>query len=374
MNAAKSQETQSKSQEAFLVAVIALLIVIYAALHYFFPPSDVGSFFWKDSPARWLDWLFWCLTGMLLVLSSRCARRYSDPGRGVRLSFRSLLEIARGLVISLLLLYAAVELVDMDVLGLNIRLKEAPTVAVALAFVLGFYSQITEKLLFELGFQLLKRFSERLLGRGIGDTTDDDTYIKLHIDPALQAAYQRAAATQNGRPGHEASRHKRARFKVSNFVSQAGFTVNALKTVYIAQDLLASSSEAAIAEILAHEASHIMQGHLSDSVHQEIEAYVTGARVTEELKEPGEALSKDTAEWIMLSNQISPSQPDEEIKSMAKVDAVKKVRGLKSRAPLYGIIPTDQEEGLRDLMEMLRQAAFLILELLGVSHWFFREK
>ncbi len=341
-------QVRARSLVAWLLAILVFLTMVYLVLHWVLPPSDEGSFFWNEAPAQWLDWLFWSEAGVLLYLLSTLAGRSVDPDRSI-ISFPTIawgyfIEMLKGLVVAFIVLWVAINAVDVDLLGLKIRLKEAPAIAVALAFVLGFYPRVTQVLFFKVVLQFLKRYVERALGRSIGDSTDDKTYVELHVDPRLQQAYWLAAITKWGKPCHEASRDKRVGYMVSNIVSQAGFTVNALRTVFIAEDLM-SSKEDLLVELVAHEASHVEQRFWSDSLQQEAEAYKTAAEVMKELDH------EDTGGWLSLSQQ----------------EAEDKVRDMQSLAPLYGMIPRKQRKGLADKKETLRQGVCLGLDMLGLS-------
>jgi hypothetical protein len=349
----ESNQVRTRPLVTWLLAIFVFLTVVYLGLHCVLPPSDEGAFFWNDAPAQWLDWLFWSGTGVFLYLSSTLAGRSVDPHRSV-ISFpptvRSCFsEMLKSLVVALIVVWVAVNAVDVDVVGLKIKLKEAPAIAVLLAFVFGFYPRVTRVLLFKVVLQFLKRIIERVLGRSIGDSTDE-AYVELHVDPRLQRAYLLAASTKEGRPGHEKSRDKRVSYKVSNIVSQAGFTVNALRMVFIAQDLMPLDKNS---NLVAHEASHVEQGFWSDSLEQEVEAYRTAAEVMKELKERGDidVEDADPGGWSRLSQKAAED----------------KVRDMKSLAPLYGMIPRKQKRGGADRRELIRQGVCLGLDMLGCS-------
>lgn len=340
------------------MGIWCVLAASYLALHRVVPASDEGGFFWSDDPAQWLDWLFWSTSGVFLYLLSALAARVTDPSR-VDIAFPTtgrgyFIEVLKGLVAAFVVLWVAVNVVDVDWLGLEIRLKEAPGLTAAFAFVLGFYAKVTRKLFFQVVVQFARRTLERLLHRAVGDETDDRAYVELHVDPRLQRPYLLAASTEKGRPGHEASRARRVRYKESGIVSRAGFTVNAfLKTVFIANDLFTSPNEDCIVEMVAHEASHVCQGWWSDSLQQEVKAYKTGVAVMETLKERGDACEGDTDGWLRLDDRRAEDR----------------VRAMKSTVPLYGIIPCRQQEGWNDKKAFVRQALFLGLDTLGLSRW-----
>ena len=348
----ESNQVRTRPLVAWLLAILVFLTVVYLVLHWVLPPSDEGLFFWNEAPVQWLDWFFWSEAGVLLYLTSTLAARSVDPDRNV-ISFPTtvwgcFIEMLKGLVVALIVLWVAVNAADVDLLGLKIRLKEAPTIAVLLAFVLGFYPRVAREL-FKLVLQFLKRNIERTLGRSIGDSTDK-AYVELHVDPRLQRAYWLAAKTKWGKPGHEASRDKRVGYKVSNIVSQAGFTVNVLRTVLIAQDLMPLDKNS---NLVAHEASHVQQGFWSDSLEQEVRAYKTAAEVMKELKERGDidVEDADPGGWSRLNEK----------------EAERKVRDMKSLAPIYGMIPCKQKEGWADKRELIRQGVCLGLDMLGLS-------
>ncbi len=135
-------------------------------------------------------------------------------------------------------------------------------------------------------------------------------------------------------------------YNVAGFFSSAGFTVNALRMVFLAQDLLTSRDT--LIDILAHEASHVSQGYWSDSVKQEVKAYRTGAMVMEELKARGESSQGDEEGWLQIDD----------------VTAKEKVRERGELAPVYRVIPCNQLYGLADKVEMFRQVAFVVRDFL----------
>lgn len=328
------------------LAFFCFLTLCYIALHWILPPSANGSLLWSDPPFQWLDWIFWSAAGVLLSASSTLASFTIDPYEGastvLELTRKFPSELVKGLFIALSTLWIITFVVDLELSGVTIRLKEVPALSVAFAFVFGFYSTVAWRLLVGVLGRASKKYVERLLGRAIVDEADDEGYVTLHVDPKLHQAYLMAASTESGRLGHEASRKRRAGYKVAGFLSKAGFTVNAINTVFIASDVN-FKAVCNLAGLVAHEASHIEQRWWSDSLMQEVKAYKSGARVLKELKERGEARCGDEGNWIDL---------DEE-------EAKDEVLKLESQAPIYGMIPRNQKTGLADKAEMMRQGVCL---------------
>ncbi len=173
----------------------------------------------------------------------------------------------------------------------------------------------------------------------------------MHVDPRLSVAYWKASSTLNGKPGHSASMEKRVGYAVTSFLSGVGFTVNALKMVYIAQDILERKDDVLV-EIVAHEASHAAQGFWSDSLEQERTAYKTAARVMEDLKARGEASFGDRSGWLRMDDDAA----EERVKKMGE------------HVHLYGEIPKKQPTCWADKIAMIRQLGFLIRDFIKGSN------
>lgn len=330
-----SRQTTQPPARAAIASVVG--VALYLGLHLVLPRSEGGSFFWTTSPLQWVDWLFWGGIGFLLQLAAQ---------QGNDTIWQFLLDLVKSLALTFAVLWAAVNIVDVDLEGLKIDLKQAPEIAAAFAFALGFYPDLL-RTIFGHVLQFLQRYLERLLGRsiGAGGEIDEQAYVKLHVDARLQAAYWLAAGTQAGKPGHDASLKRRAGYKVAGFLDRSGFTVNALGNVYIAQNLLSLADKEVLVEIIAHEASHIEQGWWSDSLDQEATAYRRGASVMGELKQVGKVSSEGDKSWLSLTD----------------AQARDEVRKRKSSAPLYGIIPAEQVKGLADKTEAGRQGLYVAL-------------
>jgi hypothetical protein len=333
------------------LGVFAVLTTAYLSLHGLVRLDSGGDFFWSRAPGQWIDWLFWSAAGSILAALSRLGvgkvddlGKHSEPVRRASTRVREAL-VGTGVAASLVALAAS--LPNLDLLGIKINLKSTPTVSVLMAFVLGLYSSTTRKLLCGLLLRSIGQILDRAVGRRGGDEGDVNRYVDLHVDPRLRRPYLLAASTKHGGPGHKASVEARVAYKVTGLISQAGFTVNALKTVFIALDLLPSDG-GILAEIVAHEASHVDQRCWSDSLQQEAQAYATAARVMVELNRRGELKWRDRECWLKLDEQIAED----------------KVRDRQAAAPLYGMIPRKQVGGWKDKVEFVRQAACLGLDLL----------
>ena len=335
-----------------LAIVSALFVLVYLLLHWALPQAG-SSYFWTDAPPQWLDWLFWSGIGILLRMAAK-RDDLSAPSRRRSLSpdntiWNYLVEFLKSLTLIFVVLWAVVNVVDIDLEGLKIDLKQAPEIGVALAFVLGFYPDLLRTVFGHI-LQFLQRYAERLLSRSLSAraVVKEQAYVSLHVDPRLQAAYWLAASTPAGLPGHWRSFERRVSYRVVGFLNRSGFTVNALRIVFIAQDLLSPSDKETLIEIIAHEASHIEQGWWSDSVKQEVEAYRRGATVMQELKQAGKVSTGGDDAWLAADDEI----------------AEMKLREKKALAPLYGVIPSEQPQGWADKWEAVRQGIYLILSRL----------
>jgi hypothetical protein len=340
------------------------LSIIYLILHGLLPPGQGYSFFWAVPQLQWVDWLFWSMTGVVLNLLSVYASRHSlSPGNRSRLS-QTIIRIFRDVALAMAVLFL-INYIKITISGLEINLRIAPAIGACLAFVFGFYGQVTTKFIHKIVGDSLKRVAGNILQRITGnmdDRIDEGTYLQRYIEPKLQPYYLLGAATQSGREGHQASHRKLVRYKSAKFVGNAGFTLNAIRTVFIGP-----IREKNLPEIIAHEASHVAQGYLSDSIKQEIKAYITGVKVNYEINNPNTVIPDDTPiEWLKIDKALSSAEFKEKLK--ARVRAEEKVRKLKEFAPLYGIIPVEQKVGFGDFLEMIRQGGFLLVDAIGLRN------
>jgi hypothetical protein len=254
-----------------------------------------------------------------------------------------------------------------NISGLEINLRSAPTIGICLAFVFGYFGQVTQKYFFTILGDILKRLAGAILQRIMGNMDgriDEETYIQRYIEPKLQPYYLLGAATPSGRDGHEKSHQRLVRYKSAKFVGNAGFTLNAIRTVFIGP-----IREKNLPEIIAHEASHAAQGYgyLSDSIDQETVAYITGVRVDYEINNPNTEIPENPKrDWLKIEKALYSPDFKENLK--ARERAEEKVRELKKFAPLYGIIPKEQKEGFLDFVEMIRQGGFLVVDSLGLRN------
>jgi hypothetical protein len=350
----------------FLPTVVSLLAMsaIYLILHGLLPPEQGHSFFWAAPQFQWVDWLYWSMTGAVLNLLSIYASQISlSPGNRSRLS-QTILRIIRDVALSLVVLFL-INYLKVTISGLEINLRVAPAIGACLAFVFGFYGQVTQKFIQKIIGDSLKRVASNIHHRITGnmeDRIDEETYIQRYIEPKLQPYYLLGAATQSGREGHQASHRKLVRYKSAKFVGNAGFTLNAIRTVFIGP-----IREKNLPEIIAHEACHVAQGYWSDSIKQEIKAYITGVKVNYEINNPNTEIPDNTAiEWLKIEKALSSTDFKEKLKAGKRAE--EKVRKLQEFAPLYGIIPVEQKVGFGDFLEMIRQGGFLIMDAIGLRN------
>jgi hypothetical protein len=302
--------------------------------------------FFTVEPKLWLEWLYWGSSGVILSwVSTQISMLYSgrtETLQAMATVWPTLIELLKRILIVLITLAILVYGVRFETPGLAIQLTQTPFYSILLAFVLGYLSEIGRAQL-RIFLQLyLRRFRERYLGQRPASGEGAADYIALHVDPRLAAAYWKASSTEAGKPGHHASMRKRVGYTATSYLKRVGFTVNALKMVYIAQDLLGSKD--VLVEIVAHEAFHVAQGFWSDSLDQERKSYQKAAKVMEELKARGEAAFGDKDGWLGLND----------------LKAKNKVRDLGKFVPLYDVIPPEQPQKAADKIAMLRQAVFLV--------------
>jgi hypothetical protein len=325
----------------WLLAAVLLLIVSSIALPLLVPPTSFGPNLGSIPLAQWIGWLRWIVLGALIAPLSEVARviRLTTPLHEVALG-ALVLDLGKKAGIALALFWLLVKAVDVDIAGVALQLERSPVLAAGVAFILGFYGHVTKKLLKIAIIDGVPKYLERVLRRPLNRATDDEAYVQSHVHPKLQRAYLLAASTDAGRDGHITSRDVRAGYRLAGFLSKAGFTVNAINTVFLADDL-DLTADCNLASLIAHEASHIRQRYWSDSLRQEADAYRVGARVMRELQDRGVKRCSGTSDWLTLD--------DEQAKD--------KVLSLKDRAPLYGMIPPDQKtEWAADKLEFIRQA------------------
>jgi len=352
-----SPTSGNKPTSYFPISIALSLIIIYLVLHSLIP-AKAGAFFWSSAPTQWIDWIFWSLLGIMLNWASELAslERKEDTPR----TWKELWRRSRGVLVALFLL-GVIYYREYNLLNWEFDLARTPLAGIALAFGFGFYAKTSTALFFEVINFYIRRIIDMFLGRRLGKPIDDEEYIQLYVDKRLHVAYRLAKSSSYGIPGHIASRNQRVRYRIANFVGHAGFTVNAIKTVFFGSSVLKVSKES-LAELVAHEASHVYQNYISDSVEQEIKAYVTGARVRESLNARHSVKSK---RWLALGDILCDQHGEfverSEAWEEAHKEAVEIVRKDKKLAPLYGVIPESQKPyGKEDRREALKQASFLV--------------
>jgi len=171
-------------------------------------------------------------------------------------------------------------------------------------------------------------------------------FVDRRVASPLEEAFAAMMSTATGRRLAESSVQRRARYILdpTGKLGRHAMSVNLLRLAIIGRDSLDNTPR--LINILAHEASHIEQKHISDSFEQEYTAFVTAARVVTELGLP------DPSGWDAPELQnLSPEQ------------AARKIMELYPDQPLYGMnpaIPVYQARGLRGLIELAKQAWALL--------------
>jgi hypothetical protein len=166
------------------------------------------------------------------------------------------------------------------------------------------------------------------------------------LPPQLVEAFQEMTSTATGRRLAESSARRRARYMLdpTGKLGWGSMTVNLVRLVLIGRETL--QHKPALINSLAHEASHIEQKFISDSFEQEYTAFVTAAQVMTELGLP------DSFGWHTL-----------ELQSLSPEQAARKIMEMFPNHPLYGsepTIPVYQVRGLRELIELVKQAWALL--------------
>jgi len=356
--------TVKEPQRAFYThaTILTILVALYLVTHWLNPTGQPEGFFWVETPLQWIDWVFWGISGVLLNILSTSANRQSGILDGQEPSSRTFLQIVRGVIISLVVVFL-INLLKIKITGIEINFSTEPAIVASLAFIFGFYEKVTYKYIFSILAKIILRSLRRLFHpilMKLGHSISEQAYVQEYIEPKLQEHYMKAAKTTTGRNGHKKSYEKLARYKSAKFVGNAGFTLNLVRTVYIG-----TIPEYQRAEIIAHEASHIAQGDLSDSIYQETEAYITGVKTNYEIKNPGIGIpDKPREKWLKIEKELHTADPD--VTRKARKKAKEEVRKLKYLAPLYGIIPEKQKKGVWDFFEMVRQGGFLLMDAIGL--------
>ena len=167
-------------------------------------------------------------------------------------------------------------------------------------------------------------------------------YIDRHVASPLEEAFEEMMGTATGRRLAESSTRRRARYILdpTGKLGGSAMSINLLRLAVIGKDSLDNNPW--LINSLAHEATHIEQKYISDSFEQEYKAFVTAARVMQELglEDP---FGWDTPEF----QSLSPEQ------------AAQKIMEMFPDHPLYGMnpaIPVYQVQGLRGFVELTRQA------------------
>ena len=328
------------------------MTLFYALSHLVWMENNRITFFFTEGPKLWIEWAYWSGSGTILSwistqLSTQRDSRVNQIEQGFPF-WSTLIELLKRILLVLITLAIIAYGIRFDVPGAAVQLPQSPFYSVLLAFVLGYFAEVAQKQLSISLLPLFRRFKERHLERHANASEDATGYVQLHVDPRLAVAYWKASSTMNGKPGHSASMENRVGYAVTKFLSGVGFTVNALKMVFIAQDILERKDDVLV-EIVAHEASHAAQGFWSDSLEQERTAYKTAARVMEDLKARGEASFGDRSGWLRMDDDAA----EERVKKMGE------------HVHLYGEIPKKQPTGWADKIAMIRQAGFLIRDFIN---------
>lgn len=310
-----------------IVFNLLILVLIYLLIHWRLPPGDDKAFFWDKPKIQWVDWLFWSASGVMLNLLSRLAdRNLTSLDKELPLS-EVFIRIVCGVLVAFVVL-VLINYASIDLSGIQITLNREPAIGVGLAFIFGFYDRVANRTVLKILWTFLKRNLWKIIHPipGIkGKAINEQTYVNLYVEPKLQRPYLLAASTTSGKNGHQVSMERLIRYKSAEFVGKAGFTLNGLRMVFIG-DIQSGK----LPEIIAHEASHVSQKYLSDSIEQETEAYITGVRVDFEVKHPERNIPDEPSnEWLIIEKTLSSSNPDEVTKAKDKAeDVIRKKRRL----------------------------------------------
>jgi hypothetical protein len=167
------------------------------------------------------------------------------------------------------------------------------------------------------------------------------------MSPELGAALEVMLRTKTGRVLGEAVRRHHGRFIVdpTSLLDGASITFNILRLAVIGSDVVRAGTTIALVASVAHEASHLAQGHWTDSFEQEYLAFVSAARVLDELG------YQDSFGW-------TPDQWDLPLEAAAQ-----RIQRLFPDHPLYGlnaVIPLAQKKGWRAVGPFVRQGWALL--------------
>jgi hypothetical protein len=154
-------------------------------------------------------------------------------------------------------------------------------------------------------------------------------------------------STQVGKELGEAVRRRHGRFIVdpTSLLGGSSITFNFLRLAVIGAEVARGDDSLSLVESVAHEASHLAQGHWSDSFEQEYRAFVDAAQVLHELG------YRDGFGWT----------PD--LWELPLEEAARRIQQLFPDHPLYGqrgVIPLEQKRGCRAVWPLLKQAWALL--------------
>ena len=171
-------------------------------------------------------------------------------------------------------------------------------------------------------------------------------FVDRRVASPLEEAFEAMLSTATGRRLVESSAQRRARHILdpTGKLGRNAMSVNLLRLAIIGTDVLDNMPR--LISILAHEASHIEQKHISDSFEQEYAAFVTAARVMAELGLP------DPFGW---------DAP--ELQNLLPEQAARRIMESYPDHPLYGMnpaIPVYQVRGARGVIELVKQAWTLL--------------
>lgn len=171
-------------------------------------------------------------------------------------------------------------------------------------------------------------------------------FIDQRMASQLREAFEKMVSTATGRRLAESSVRHRTRYILdpTGRLGWGSMSVNLLRLAVIGKETL--QDKPSLINSLAHEASHIDQGYISDSFEQEYVAFVTAAQVMTELGLP------DSFGWHAR-----------ELQGLSPEEAARKIMGFFRDHPLYGmnpVIPVYQVQGPRGLIELAKQAWALL--------------
>lgn len=134
-----------------------------------------------------------------------------------------------------------------------------------------------------------------------------------------------------------------------------GFTLNLINTIFL-QPLSPSYDDATFkyeVTLLAHEACHVQQGFIVDSLEQEARAYLAQAQVADELGLKNDFIERLRAAFANVNLQAA-DELDEGRRALVAL------LGNQPATMLYKVLPVFQPTGLRAIGPAIREVTTLI--------------